>query len=319
MRERILPSPNHLSVNSISPKASNALLVGSSSHIRGNVILGEESSVLFNCFIECIPKEGNEQVYIGKRTIIKDLVSIKAQRGGSTNIGSNCIVEGNSSILNSTIEDEVYIGLGCRVVNSTILKGAYLAPGTVVENATIGAQEVVCKNPYEVLRTKSAEESEYLSQRLLESKEISQIIADFSRQNSTEIESNRRYMKLEEFETLPDMQKEVDQFHRYLEDKNLPSTENDLQLGHYRDWLLEDMENRRLFGYKDSEFEPSTDDMRPKELFGAYHEDFLKHIDLHEKSKERKGKLTEPDFDNDSETIDYKKNIQERNNESNKY
>ena len=318
LRGRIFPSPHNLSVNSFSPNASKALFIGPSSHVRGNVILDEECAIHFNSIVECIPKTGSEQVFIGKRTTIKDLVSIKAQKGGSTIIGSHCCVEGNSSIVNSVIEDNVFIAPGCRVINSKILKGAYLAPGTVVENATVGEEEVVCKNPFEVLRKISPAESEYVSVKVVENREISEIIAHFTEKNCTEQQMDRDLLMFGE-EDPNTVEDEINTYIRMLEDKKLPVTKNDLSMSTYRDWMLEDLENRRLFGYKDNEFNPSRNDMRSEEIFGAYQEDLQKHIDLHEKSEERKGKLVEPDFSYDTDKQDYRKNIEKKNDESNKF
>lgn len=320
LRHRIFPSPQNLKLSSFMPQTSKAIFIGPSTHIKGNVILSEDTAIMYNSFIECLPNTGTEQILIGPKSIIEDLVTLKAQNGNSTVIGNSCYVGGNSSILNSTIEDDVYIGPGCTVFNSTIRKGAYLAPGTVVRDSEIKGNTVFCKNPHEELRQVSFQEHEYLSQRIDESIELAKIYATRHLKNSNTMLVEDGYAsEFYDDEHEESHERQVDMYNRHLEDLNLPRTIDDLQHGEYRDWVLEEMENRRLFGYKNSEFEPSKHDSRPKDMFGAFQPDVEKHLELHERSENRKGKLVEPDVNFDKEEYDYKEEIKKRNDESNKF
>lgn len=321
LQTRIFPAPGDLQLLSHSPKSARALFVGPSSHLRGNVVLEEDSVVMFNSFLEGRPNKGDEKVRVGKRTVVQDLVSLRAQDGGSVLIGDNCYIGANTSVVNSTIEDGVFIGPGCRLANATIRAGSYLAAGTVVENAEVAANLVVCKSPFEVLRAISVDETEYLAERVHENLELAKIFADFHTKNNSTVVVEKDFYKPEKIEYTDTRlyHADIHEFYRVLDELNLPTTEEDLRHADYREWVLEEMENRRLFGYKDPNFDPSASEVRPPDLFGPFHEDAEKHLKLHERSEQRKGKLLEPDFTFDKEDFDYRAEIARRNQDSNKF
>ena len=316
---RIFPSPHNLNINSHSPKASNALFIAPSSHIRGNVIFEDQGIIMYNCFIECLSNEGHEELRIGSKSVIQDLVSVKARNGQSTVIGNNCYIGANSTIENSIIEDGVYVGPGCRIINSTLKKGAYLAPGTWVENGEVNENLVVCKRPFEVLREISFKETEYLQEKLKESFELTKIIATFHNQSLNVEDELISIAEFPDYSDDIDEFFEIDEYVKSLEELNLPSTESDLYFADYRDWMLSSMEERRQFSYKEDEFEPSRLENRPEEIFGAYHDNLEKQVELHEKSQQKKGKLIEPDFNFNKDDINFREEIQKRSDESNKF
>ena len=83
--------------------------------------------------------------------------------------------------------------------------------------------------------------------------------------------------------------------------------------------MLKQMEDRRTFAYKDNEFEPSQLKFTNEDIFTTHQEDLEKHLELHKRGEERKGKLIEPDFSFDKDDFDYKEEIKKRNDPANKY
>lgn len=315
----VYPSPNNIPFDNLTPEISNALFIGPSTHIFGNVTLGEKTVVMFNSFLECISASEKDQIRVGERTIIQDLVLIKANQGQSVHIGRNCFVGANTSIENSTVEEGVYIGPACRVVNSTIRKGAYLAPGTWVVDGEVGAGLVVCKSPFEVLREVSVDEVEYVYDRLKENLSLALIIANFHEKNTATIFCETPSYVDHTGTFSQDSDNTYEDYEKELRNANLPSTMEDLYYADYRDWMLEQMEDRKTFSYKDNEFEPSQLTFTNEDLFSTHQEDLEKHLELHKRGEERKGKLIEPDFSFDTEEFDYKREIEKRNDEASKF
>jgi len=64
------------------------------------------------------------QVSIGRDTVIYPNVYLE----GDTSIGENCVIEAGVKIVNSTLEDEVYIKMGCVITNSRVGAGVDIGP-----------------------------------------------------------------------------------------------------------------------------------------------------------------------------------------------
>jgi carbonic anhydrase/acetyltransferase-like protein (isoleucine patch superfamily) len=316
-QEKLFPSPNNSGIAGKHPNGAKALFIGPSSHIRGNVELELKSVVMFNSVVECIPLTGNESLRIGKNSLIQDLTTVRAWKGKSTSIGNNCLVGSNSMVENSVIEDDVYIGPACRIVNSVIRRGAYLAPGTWVVNGEVAERQVVCKNPGEVLREVSNKEVEYLQERIKEGIELAIIIGDFHVKNGAEVDVETPLEVQENDGALEDFEYQYEKYRRHLQNMNVPSAREDLYYANYRAWLLENIESRKTFGYKKTEFDPTYLDQRPDSVYGSFKEDLQKQLKMHERGLKNMGKLIEPNFSYDQDNIDYKQEIQRRQ-ESNK-
>jgi carbonic anhydrase/acetyltransferase-like protein (isoleucine patch superfamily) len=137
--DRILPSPNAIEVRGQTPKVSNSIFIGPNTTIVGDVQFGKNCSVFFASNLKT--DGSNSNIKIGDGSIIHDLVTIKAEKNGSVVIGQNCFIASNAHIINSTIEDNVFVGIGayipenCRIEkNSYVAAGAKLQPGTVVKS-----------------------------------------------------------------------------------------------------------------------------------------------------------------------------------------
>lgn len=119
--------------------------------VIGDVRLGEDSSIWYNCVIR-----GDEHpVIIGKKTNIQDL-SMCHETGavGPLIIGDEVTV-GHGAILHGcTIHDRVLIGMGAIVMDRAVIgEDAIVAPGAVVmENTVVEPGTMVAGIPAKVKR-----------------------------------------------------------------------------------------------------------------------------------------------------------------------
>ncbi|MBN1931282.1 MAG: gamma carbonic anhydrase family protein [Desulfobacterales bacterium] len=103
--------------------------------IIGNVVIGEYSSVWFNCVI----RGDAESITIGNRSNIQDITVLHADPGLPITIGNQVTIGHRCIIHGCTIEDNCIIGMGAVVMNgSSIGCGSIIAAGSVIlENTTV--------------------------------------------------------------------------------------------------------------------------------------------------------------------------------------
>ncbi len=121
--------------------------------IIGDVKIGKESSVWYNCVIRSdIP---GTNIIIGDRTNIQDCSVIHNDHGKSTIIGNDVTIGHNCIIHGCVIEDECLIGMGAIVLSGALIrKGAVIGAGAVVkENAIIETNTLSVGLPAKHIRT----------------------------------------------------------------------------------------------------------------------------------------------------------------------
>jgi carbonic anhydrase/acetyltransferase-like protein (isoleucine patch superfamily) len=117
------------------PQIHESCYIDLSAQILGDVIIGERSSVWMNAVV----RGDVYSIRIGSCTNVQDCAVLHGQRnkypvivGDGVTIGHNVTVHG------CTIEDNVVIGMGSRVLNnSKIGSGSIIAAGAVVPEGTI--------------------------------------------------------------------------------------------------------------------------------------------------------------------------------------
>jgi carbonic anhydrase/acetyltransferase-like protein (isoleucine patch superfamily) len=111
----------------------------------GNVTIGENSSVWFNCVL----RADCDAIVIGRNTNIQDMTTCHEDYGkpliigNGVTIGHQCVVHG------CTIEDQCLIGMGSIIMNGArIGRGSVVAAGSIVlENTVIPPFSLVAGIP----------------------------------------------------------------------------------------------------------------------------------------------------------------------------
>ncbi len=146
----------------IEPEIHNSVYVAHGAMIIGDVRIGAESSVWFNCVL----RGDLEPILIGCRTNIQDGTVIHTDKEIPCLIGDDVTV-GHGSILHScAIENEALIGMGAILLTGcSIGERALIAAGTLVrEGQEIPAGTVAMGVPAKVRREVSEEELERVRQ-----------------------------------------------------------------------------------------------------------------------------------------------------------
>jgi len=116
------------------PQIDPSVFIAPTAAVVGNVIIGKDSSVWFNCVI----RGDVAPVIIGEGTNIQDLTILHVGAGHPLHIGNQVTVGHRCIVHGCTIEDNCMIGMGAIVMNGALIgRGSIVAAGSVVlENAT---------------------------------------------------------------------------------------------------------------------------------------------------------------------------------------
>ncbi len=147
-----------LSYEGIEPKIHNSVFVAPGAMIIGDVTIGAESSVWFNCVL----RGDLEPIRIGCRTNIQDGTVIHMDKEIPCLIGDDVTV-GHGAILHScAIENKALIGMGAILLTGCqIGEEAIVAAGTLVrEGQEIPAGTIAMGVPAKVRREVTEKELE---------------------------------------------------------------------------------------------------------------------------------------------------------------
>lgn len=144
-----------------SPQIDPSVFVAPGSHILGDVTLGKESSVWFNCVI----RGDVNFVRVGERTNIQDMTLIHESYKKSPTIIGNAVTVGHSVVLHAcTIGDFSLIGMGSVVLDDAMI-GDYVLLGAgslVTQGSKIPSRSKAFGRPAKVVGSLSDEEIEFL-------------------------------------------------------------------------------------------------------------------------------------------------------------
>lgn len=129
--------------------------------VIGDVHIGAESNVWFNCTIrgDVMP------IRIGERTNIQDGTVVHVTRKvGPTHIGSGVTVGHKALIHAATIEDGSFVGMGSVVLDFAVIEtGGFLAAGGILTpRKRIPKGQMWAGNPAKYLRDLKPEEIDYI-------------------------------------------------------------------------------------------------------------------------------------------------------------
>lgn len=155
-----MPDRSHaliLPYNGITPALDPSVVVLAGAVIVGNVAIGEQSSVWFNCVI----RGDVHSVMIGRRTNIQDLSMLHVTNGKfSLSIGDDVTVGHRAIVHGCTVQDRVLIGMGAVLLDGCVVEsGSIVAAGSVVrEGDRVPSGVLVAGVPARVVRTLSDDE-----------------------------------------------------------------------------------------------------------------------------------------------------------------
>lgn len=156
MTQQLWPYKNIL------PRLGKNVLVAPGAQLAGDVEIGDESNIWFNCVL----RGDVNNIKIGKRTNIQDGTVIHVSTfGQGTYIGDNVTV-GHMALLHAcTIESNAFIGMGACVMDdcyveegAMVAAGALLTPGKRVPKGELWAGR-----PAKFMRKLTEKEAEHIA------------------------------------------------------------------------------------------------------------------------------------------------------------
>jgi carbonic anhydrase/acetyltransferase-like protein (isoleucine patch superfamily) len=133
-----------------SPSIAASAFVAPSADVIGDVELGEESSVWY----QCVLRGDIAPIRVGRETNIQDLTMVHVDPGTPCLIGDRVGVGHRAIIHACRIEDECLIGMGAVVLSGAVIgRGSLVAAGAVVtEGMEVPPDSLVVGLPGRVIR-----------------------------------------------------------------------------------------------------------------------------------------------------------------------
>ena len=144
------------------PQVATSAFIAPGARIIGNVTIGEDSSIWYNCVL----RGDIERIVVGARSNIQDgsVVHVSGARGSHagqpTIIGDDVLIGHLAMIHGCTIENHGFIGLGSIVMDGCVVEeGGMLAAGALLTpGKRIGKGELWTGRPAKFARLLSDEE-----------------------------------------------------------------------------------------------------------------------------------------------------------------
>jgi len=149
---------NLFSLDDIAPRIAASAFVAPNAIIIGDVEIGEEANIWFNCVL----RGDTNLIKIGARTNIQDgsVLHVNVGEGMECLIGNDVTV-GHSAIVHAaTLHDGAFVAMGAIVLDQAVIEtGGVLAAGAVLApGKRIKAGELWAGTPAKLVRQLSAEE-----------------------------------------------------------------------------------------------------------------------------------------------------------------
>ncbi|MEP7349104.1 MAG: gamma carbonic anhydrase family protein [Sphingorhabdus sp.] len=151
------PDVTILSINGKTPQIDDSAFIAPGCRIIGDVTIGPESSIWYNCVIRA---EVN-RVVIGARSNIQDGSVVHCDGpmpgvpdGYPTIIGDDVLVGHNVMIHGCVLEDRAFVGLSATIMNGAVVEGdAMLAAGAMLtQGKRVPARQLWAGSPARFVR-----------------------------------------------------------------------------------------------------------------------------------------------------------------------
>lgn len=145
----------------VMPKIHQEAFVAPTAAIIGDVTIGKNSGIWFNCVL----RGDVEPIIIGENTNIQDGSVIHVTRGGGKTIIGNNVTIGHKVLLHAChLMDECFVGMGAIVMDNVVVEtGAMVAAGSLVtNNKIIPRGEIWAGNPAKFFRYLTKAESDFI-------------------------------------------------------------------------------------------------------------------------------------------------------------
>jgi len=135
----------------LKPDVHDSAFIAGSATISGDVRIGEQASVWFNCVL----RGDVQMIAIGARTNIQDGAVIHGSTGGPpTDIGADVTVGHRAVLHGCTVEDKAFIGIGAIVLDRAVIRrqGMLAAGAVLTSGKEVGPKELWVGNPARFVR-----------------------------------------------------------------------------------------------------------------------------------------------------------------------
>lgn len=139
------------------PKIHSSAFIAPGCRIIGNVEIGPDASIWYNCVI----RADVNRIVIGARTNIQDGTVVHCdspkpgrEEGFPTIIGDDVLIGHMAMVHGCTLEDRAFVGLGTIVMDGCTIEsdGMLAAGGMLTPGKTIGARQLWVGRPAKHLR-----------------------------------------------------------------------------------------------------------------------------------------------------------------------
>lgn len=141
----------------MTPKIDPSVFVAPGAHIIGDVTIGEDSSIWYNCVL----RGDVERITIGSRSNVQDgsVIHVTRKRHG-TEIGDDVLIGHMAMVHGCVIENHGFIGLGAIIMDACVVEeGGMLAAGAMLTpGKRIGRNELWAGRPAKLLRVLTLED-----------------------------------------------------------------------------------------------------------------------------------------------------------------
>jgi carbonic anhydrase/acetyltransferase-like protein (isoleucine patch superfamily) len=161
-RACLMADPLLIPFEGITPTVDDSAFIARGSQVIGNVTIGPESSIWYNCVL----RGDVNRIVIGARTNIQDgsVIHVDSPKNGGnglpTIIGDDVLIGHMVMLHGSVLHDRAFVGLGSIVMDGcTIESDGMLAAGSMLTpGKTISRGELWMGRPAKKLRDMSDEE-----------------------------------------------------------------------------------------------------------------------------------------------------------------
>ncbi len=142
------------------PQINKSAWVAPSADLIGEVSLGEDSSVWF----QCVLRADVNKISIGKNSNIQDLSMIHSDTNSPTIIGDNVTIGHKVMLHGCIIEDNCLIGMSATILDNAVIgKGSIVGANSLVTSGKVfPANSLIMGSPAKVVKQLNQEDEEGL-------------------------------------------------------------------------------------------------------------------------------------------------------------